>query len=620
MRVRTSSRRAVTGAIAVAVLVAGASVAPPRADAAPTAPTELAPVMLVLDASGSMQAALPAGGTKMAAAKAAVTTLIGQAPDGAPLGLAVYGTGTGNTAAEKAAGCQDVKVVRPVSALDRAALGTAVDGVQPRGYTPIGQSLRVAADSLPANGSGSVVLVSDGVDTCAPPDPCEIARELAARRVNLRVHAIGFDVDGAARQQLTCVTQATGGTYLDAADAAALTGALSRITRQALRTYEPVGTPVTGTAEPAGAPALRPGAYLDRIGLDEQRFYTVDVPAGYTLYATASTILADGADHHVHVSRYDRARRTDCPGRASEIKTEGPVGSAVLRWTAPDGASSPPSGACGQSGTQVVRVFLERAFRNDEGPPSALELLIGLEAPLAGDPGPPGGTEPAAFSAPTGPARPVVGGGSFGAAATLDGSGAYSDTVYTGEMVFYRVRLDWGQGLAYRIRLVEHEDNGGIFVKTAWYNPARDQRDSDSAAYHGAAQDLPRSGALGSAPVRYRNRDLGNVEPSAGAALAGWYYISVLADRRYRPLPVPLTIEVTVTGDTAPRPGYAGDGGDPFGDLSGGARRGAGPATGDGRWSPIAVLAVGLPLLALLLGAAATGAFLIRRRRAAGPV
>src|SRR3712207_5146152 len=122
---------------------------PPGVADAQERSTELAPTMVVLDASGSMTGADPAGGTKMNAARRAVHTFLDAAPDGAPVGLAVYGTSTGNSGAERARGCQDVTVMSPVSPLDRAGLGAAVDGLTPRGYTPIGRALQVAAEELP---------------------------------------------------------------------------------------------------------------------------------------------------------------------------------------------------------------------------------------------------------------------------------------------------------------------------------------------------------------------------------------------------------------------------------------------------------------------------------------
>ena len=68
----------------------------------------------------------------------------------------------------------------------------------------------------------------------------------------------------------------------------------------------------------------------------------------------------------------------------------------------------------------------------------------------------------------------MSGGGSFRAAATLPGSGNYTDTLQSGEYVFYRVRLDWGQGLAYRVRFAETggaNSTAASNVETALYSP-----------------------------------------------------------------------------------------------------------------------------------------------------
>ena len=151
------------------------------AAAAAVAPVEsTAPVMIVLDASGSMKAD-DAPGVRMDAAKAAVTSLVGTLPTGSEVGLMVYGTGTGSADAEKAAGCRDITTLTPVGPLDAATMTAQVATVQASGYTPIGESLRAAAAALPAEGPRSIVLVSDGEDTCAPPTPCDVAAELTPR-------------------------------------------------------------------------------------------------------------------------------------------------------------------------------------------------------------------------------------------------------------------------------------------------------------------------------------------------------------------------------------------------------------------------------------------------------
>jgi Ca-activated chloride channel family protein len=561
--------------------------------------------MVVLDASGSMNETVGGSGTKMAAARAAVHTLVRQAPDDARLGLTVYGAGTDNSAAEKTAGCRDVTIVHKVGALDRPALSAAVDAVQARGYTPIGQSLRVAAAALPAEGPRSIVLVSDGIDTCAPPDPCEVARELARQGTDLRVHAIGFDIDDKARQQLDCVARATGGTYVDAPDTATLTSALNRITQRALRTYEPVGTPVTGTREPAGAPVLRAGAYLDRIRSGELRHYTVDVPAGYTLYVTATALMPPGNASFVKIQRLDGK---DCYPTASSgaVGADEPAVSASLTWQAPSGTDQ-----CERAGTQVVRVELDPVYAGREPVDAPLEIQIGLEPPVSGDPGPAGTDDRAAFSAPTGAATPVVGGGSFSTATTLDGPGSYTDSVFNSELVFYRVRLDWGKALAYRVRF-----NDRAYVTTHWYSPARAQLDSDFGAYNNAEVTLGgTSGALAGPPVRYRNREL-DTRPASGVSVAGWYYIAVLVDLRPETTPLTVTIDVSVTGETEPRPGYLGDAGaDPFGERPGRSVGAAGSPDDGRRPVSVSLLWLGVPLLLLLVGGAVVGILLIRGRR-----
>jgi Ca-activated chloride channel homolog len=612
----------------LAVVVAGAALSalPTTAYAAP----ELAPVMVVLDASGSMKENMPAGGSKMAAAKSAVNTLVQQAPDGARIGLAVYGTGTGNAAADKAAGCRDVTVVHKVGPLDRRALASTVNGVKPRGYTPIGQSLRVAAAELPSSGQRSVVLVSDGVDTCAPPDPCDVSRELAKSGIDLRIHAIGFAVDGAARQQLNCLARATGGTYVDATDAATLTTALNRVTQQALRSYQPVGTPVQGTRTPDGAPKLGTGNYLDRIGSAEKRYYAIDVPAGYTLRASATVVVPSGNDFFVHVDRYDTQ---ECAGRASSTATQTklPVVSTGLHWQAPApaGASASPSPSpCYRAGPQLVQVSLDPVFKGRADGDGTLEVLIGLEPPLAGAAGPEGTRDRVRFEAPpAGPTNPVVGGGSFTTAATLDGPGRYTDTVFEGEMVFYRIRLDWGQGVAYRMRLGEYEytgSGGGFLVWGYLFDPVRSEVDGTFETSNGKAVTVPAEGskidAIGGPPVRYRNREVGGY--GSGVSIAGWYYIAVVAqnDVSEEPTPVPVTLEVSVNGNAGSAPGYVGGDKDPFGDQTPGPHRAFAKADGEqGLWSALAnggpMLWGWLVLLLLLTGGALTSLLLIRRRR-----
>jgi Ca-activated chloride channel family protein len=539
------------------------SATPAIAEANAPAP-EFAPTMLVLDASGSMAAAAPGGGTKMDAAKRATRTLVDAVPEGAPVGLAVYGTNTGSSDAEKQAGCTDVSVLRGPEPIDRAALTSAVDGLSPRGYTPIGEALRKADDALPDAGPRSIVLVSDGVDTCAPPDPCEVAKELSSNGTDLVVHTVGFGVDEAAREQLTCIAQQTGGTYTDAPDAGSLEHVLPRVTGAALRNYQPGGTPVTGTTSVADAPDLAPGQYLDVLAKDQRKYYAVDVPAGNTVYFTATTAYARVDSGMTDVARFEvemfAPDGSECGVRDRSVTTfaaDGEVVTASVVW---DGTGNQ---LCDEPGRYLFGVH---QGVNDQQPAQLpVEILVGLEPAVTGDKGPPATDEPVVVTEQTGPGQPVVGGGSFTTAATLVGSGVYSDTLRLREFVFYRVRLEWGQAVAYRVQYGESSFDSSVNVSTSLYSPFRTEVDSKTTGYHGRDQLL---GPLATPPVNYLNREEVNNE---GVSVAGWFYLAVkvgrdLGDDYRDDLNVPVRLEVSITGAAEDGPDYAGsDGSGTFG-------------------------------------------------------
>jgi Ca-activated chloride channel homolog len=246
-------------------------------------------LLLILDASGSMNSNDGSGQSKIAAAKQALYQMVDSLPEGSLVGLRVYGHRTSNSEKDRAAGCRDTELISSVRPLNRQAMKGAINGFQARGWTPVGSSLQAAEKDLPASGQRTIVLVSDGLDTCAPPDPCDVARDLAGRGVNLKVHAIGFQVDAQAREQLKCIAGATGGTYQDAANAIALSGQLKQLSARAIRTLKTEGKRVEGGASYREAPHLAPGLYNDTILPGEELWYAVDLQLGQSL--TAKTVL-----------------------------------------------------------------------------------------------------------------------------------------------------------------------------------------------------------------------------------------------------------------------------------------------------------------------------------------
>jgi Mg-chelatase subunit ChlD len=185
----------------------------PQAAKAATAPgctTAGRTLALVMDASGSMNAKLPSGETRIEVARRAVKSVAGLAPAGAQLSLRLYGAQSPAVAKN----CEDTHLAVPSGPADAATIAASVDGAKAQGYTPIAHSLEQAQGDFPAGAKERViVLVSDGKETCKG-DPLLAARGLAAKGIT--IHTVGFVVDTAARMQLQNIAGATGGTYFDA--------------------------------------------------------------------------------------------------------------------------------------------------------------------------------------------------------------------------------------------------------------------------------------------------------------------------------------------------------------------------------------------------------------------
>ncbi|MEU9303573.1 VWA domain-containing protein [Streptomyces sp. NPDC048269] len=287
----TTKRLAAGACGLLAALAVGLFPASATAADGPTA-KEPPKVDLVLDVSGSMRATDIDGQSRMVAAKQAFNEVIDAVPDEVRLGIRTLGaTYPGE---DKALGCKDTKQLYPVGPLNRTEAKTAVATLAPTGWTPIGPALLAAAQDLDGgDATKRIVLITDGEDTCAPLDPCEVARDIAAKGIHLVIDTLGLVPDAKTRAQLTCIAEATGGTYTSVQHTAELSG---RVKQLVDRAADPVVNPVAteGTKQCAGAPQLKPGLYSDRETFGEHRWYRVDVRPGQELRASVS-IAADRA-------------------------------------------------------------------------------------------------------------------------------------------------------------------------------------------------------------------------------------------------------------------------------------------------------------------------------------
>ncbi|MFC5727216.1 VWA domain-containing protein, partial [Corynebacterium pilbarense] len=240
-----------------------------------------AKAVLILDASYSMVEE-DAEGPRIDAAKKATHELVEFLPPTAKMGLIAYGAQESNAPDNREKGCKDIQSLVPIGEVDKKEFGAAIDGLTPKGYTPMGNALRKAAEQLGSDGERSIILVSDGIDTCAPPEVCDVAKELAGDGVDLAIHTVGFKADEEARAELECIAEAGGGQFLEAADASSLAQSLKFLSQRGVEKYQTGGTPFEFSDTPEGAKWLGEGQYQTTVtpdrGTAKDRYFRISVP------------------------------------------------------------------------------------------------------------------------------------------------------------------------------------------------------------------------------------------------------------------------------------------------------------------------------------------------------
>ena len=183
-------------------------------------------IVFILDASNSMNKTLGEA-TRLAVAKDSLSALFGSIPEGQNVGLLVYGHRIDHD--NEVESCQDIQLmygVEPFSAERGDAMLGSLSGIVAQGMTPLADSLVAAANALTdMAGESAIILVSDGEGNCGGQADVAAAM-LATLDPPITLHVIGLDVEASARDALTAMAFATGGSYWSVYEASGLLEAL----------------------------------------------------------------------------------------------------------------------------------------------------------------------------------------------------------------------------------------------------------------------------------------------------------------------------------------------------------------------------------------------------------
>ena len=214
---------------------------------------------IILDASGSMKTPLGKK-TRWTTAHDVLQQVLATLPADFNVGLRIYGHRESSRSPKT---CTDSQLVVPIQKLDQRALLGAAEAVKPKGETPLVYSVLQSPDDLKAVGGGTVIVITDGEESCHG-DPVKAAAQLKASGLDITLNIVGFTLTGkAVQQQLGKFAQATGGHFYAADSGPALARALqiAAVDRFPYTVTDATGKEVAAGEAGAAAEQLPPGEY-----------------------------------------------------------------------------------------------------------------------------------------------------------------------------------------------------------------------------------------------------------------------------------------------------------------------------------------------------------------------
>jgi hypothetical protein len=216
-----------------------------------------AAIELILDASGSMLQRDKSGKRRIEIAREVLVELVSDYLEtGQEIALRVFGHKEKNS-------CRtDLEI--PLGPLNRQIASARIASVKAMNLakTPIADSLaKVPQDLAKAKGAKTIVLITDGEETCDG-DPAKVIEDLRSSGLDVQVSIVGFAIDDAKlKETFSSWAELGGGSYFDANSAEELSRSLRTVISGPFRVLDQNGE-VVGQGVIGGAPIVLPaGTY-----------------------------------------------------------------------------------------------------------------------------------------------------------------------------------------------------------------------------------------------------------------------------------------------------------------------------------------------------------------------
>jgi Mg-chelatase subunit ChlD len=226
---------------------------------------------IIFDASGSMWGKIGQR-TKIEVAKETLQEAMVGFPREFQVALRVYG----HQYPRQEHNCEDSELLIPLGVGNSAEIRRIIQGFQPKGQTPLAYSIKqVPADFGDFDGGRSVVLITDGIESCDG-NVVAAAEALQSPGHHRPVHVIGFGFEPGqmeALDSLRTVAERTGGRFIRAGDGSELRRALAATAGTPFsiwRGSELAGRGTLGAGETLRLPA---GDYAIRLESDPPQIF-----------------------------------------------------------------------------------------------------------------------------------------------------------------------------------------------------------------------------------------------------------------------------------------------------------------------------------------------------------
>ncbi len=185
-------------------------------------------LLFVLDASGSMNSAWE-GDTRINIARQILSDMIDSIANVpyVEVAMRVYG----HQFNFKQKNCQDSKLEVAFGSKNNNQIRNVLDGLQPKGTTPIAYSLEQATKDFPNDKRDTrnvIVMITDGIEACNG-DPCAISRGLQQKGIFLKPFIVGMGIEPKYAKGFDCM-----GRFFNAKTSRQFKGFLQEVVKQTL--------------------------------------------------------------------------------------------------------------------------------------------------------------------------------------------------------------------------------------------------------------------------------------------------------------------------------------------------------------------------------------------------